>query len=101
MMTIRQTEEFKTWVRGLKDRIAQAVIQARIRRVSAGNFGDAKALGGGIHELRIDSGPGYRVYFTKRGREIVILLCGGSKRTQDGDIADAREIADRLELEEA
>jgi len=93
---VRETGEFKEWIRGLKDRIAQAVINARIRRVSAGNFGDVEPVGGNVSELRIDYGPGYRVYFTKRGREIVLLLCGGDKSSQSRDVKIARKIADSL-----
>jgi len=97
MIAIRETEEFKTWIRGLKDRIAQSIINARIRRVSAGNFGDVEPVGGDVSELRIDYGPGYRVYFTKRGRELVILLCGGDKSSQSRDVKTARQMADSLE----
>jgi len=80
----------------MKDRITQAIINARIRRVSAGNFGDVKSVGNSISELRIDYGPGYRVYFTKRKQEIIILLCGGDKSTQDRDIEAAKQIASDL-----
>jgi putative addiction module killer protein len=97
MITIRETEYFKMWIRGLKDRITQAIISARIRRISTGNFGDSKSVGSGIFELRIDYGPGFRVYFTKRGQEIVILLCGGNKSTQRRDIETAKQIAQNLE----
>jgi len=95
-MTILETENFKNWIRSLKDRIIQAVINARIRRISAGNFGDAKPVGGGVSELRIDYGPGYRVYFTQRKQEIVILLCGGDKSTQNKDIEAAKRMAGNL-----
>jgi putative addiction module killer protein len=97
MITIRETEQFKTWIRGLKDRVTQAIINARIRRISGGNFGDSKPVGDGVSELRIDYGPGFRVYFTQMGREIVILLCGGDKSTQSGDIEAAKQIAQNLE----
>ena len=80
----------------MKDRITQAIINARIRRVSAGNFGDVKPVGNSVSELRIDYGPGYRVYFTKRKQEIIILLCGGDKSTQDRDIEAAKQIASDL-----
>jgi putative addiction module killer protein len=96
MITVRETEQFKTWIRGLKDQVAQAIINARIRRISGGNFGDSKLVGGGVSELRIDYGPGFRVYFTKRGQEIVILLCGGDKSAQSGDIETAKQIAKNL-----
>jgi len=95
-MTVRETENFKNWIRSLKDRIAQAVINARIRRISAGNFGDVKPVGNNVSELRIDYGPGYRVYFTLRKREIIILLCGGDKSTQERDIAKAVKIEKEL-----
>ena len=68
----------------------------RLERVALGNFGDAKSVGGGVQELRVDYGPGYRVYFTRRGDVVVILLCGGDKRTQDADIKQARELAKEL-----
>ncbi|MDR3123228.1 MAG: type II toxin-antitoxin system RelE/ParE family toxin [Treponema sp.] len=97
MITIRETEQFKTWIRGLKDRVTQAIINARIRRISGGHFGDSKPVGGGVSELRVDYGPGFRVYFTQRGQEIIILLCGGDKSTQSGDIKAAKQIAQNLE----
>jgi len=95
-MTIEETENFKNWIRSLKDRIAQAIINARIRRISAGNFGDARSVGDNVSELRIDYGPGYRVYFTRREQKVVILLCGGDKSTQDRDIDVAKHIASSL-----
>ncbi len=97
MIQIRETENFKAWIRSLKDRVAQAIINARILRISAGNFGNCKSVGEGISELRIDYGPGFRVYFIRRGQEIVILLCGGDKSTQSGDIEAAKQIAKNLE----
>ena len=97
MITIRETDNFKKWIKGLKDKIAQSLITARIRRFSIGNYGDAKPVGDGVSELRINYGPGYRVYFTKRGREIVILLCGGAKTGQAKDISTAKRIANNLE----
>ena len=96
-MTIRETETFKNWIRNLKDKIAQAVIAARIRRISAGNYGDAKPVGNGVFELRIDYGPGFRVYFIRRGKEIVVLLCGGDKSTQSRDIENAKQLAVNVE----
>jgi putative addiction module killer protein len=68
MIVIRETEQFKIWIRSIKDRVTQAIIHARIRRISAGNFGDSKPVGAGVSELRIDYGPGFRVYFTRRGQ---------------------------------
>lgn len=97
MIEIRQTEAYRDWFAHLRDIRARARIDARIRRLSLGNPGDAKAVGGGVSELRIDYGPGYRVYFTRRGNVVVILLCGGDKQTQSRDIARARALADEVE----
>jgi len=80
---------FGEWLAGLKDARTQAKIVARIDRLSVGNFGDCKALGGGLFELRIDWGPGYRVYYALVGKACVLLLCGGDKRTQSSDIKRA------------
>jgi len=96
MVEIRQTSDFADWLRKLKDEAARARINVRLRRLSLGNAGDAKPVGAGVSELRIDYGPGYRVYFVKRGDILVILLCGGDKRTQDGDIAKAKAMAEGL-----
>jgi putative addiction module killer protein len=96
MPEIRQTETFARWLTGLRDRRARARIQARIDRLQIGNPGDVKAAGGGISEMRIDYGPGYRVYFVQRGTALVILLAGGDKSTQARDIAAARELARNL-----
>ncbi len=90
---IIQSETFERWLRGLKDRQARLRILVRIDRLAAGNPGDAKAVRDGISELRIDYGPGYRVYFIRRGPVVIVLLAGGDKRTQDSDIAHAIEIA--------
>ena len=76
----------------MRDRFAQTVIAARIERVASGNFGDVKGLGGGLSELRISYGPGYRVYFTIEGGEVIILLAGGDKASQQRDIAKARSL---------
>ena len=92
-MEIRQTELFARWLASLRDRRARMRITARIRRLSLGNFGDVKPVGGGISEMRVDYGPGYRVYFVQRGETLVILLAGGDKSTQGRDIARARELA--------
>ncbi len=77
----------------LKDREARRRIYARIRRMELGNFGDVKAVGGGVSELRIDYGPGFRVYLTRKGETIILLLCGGDKRTQARDIVRAKALA--------
>jgi putative addiction module killer protein len=93
VLEVFQSATYQKWFRKLRDSQAQARIDARIRRLSMGNAGDAKAVGGGVSELRIDYGPGYRVYFTQRRLRVVVLLCGGDKRTQAGDIERAIEIA--------
>jgi putative addiction module killer protein len=95
MIEVRQTNEFKTWLRRLNDQNAYARIVARIRRMEQGNPGDTKGVGAGVMEMRIDYGPGYRVYYTKRGNTIVILLCAGDKRTQTQDIKRAVDLANR------
>lgn len=97
MIEIRKTEIFTKWFEGLKDRQAKARIQARIDRVQMGNFGDVAPVGEGISELRIFYGPGYRVYFIKRGVAVVILLSGGDKSSQTSDIVRAKEIVKQLE----
>jgi putative addiction module killer protein len=83
---------FSRWLDALKDKRAVAIIRARLNRVRLGNFGDSKPVGGGVEELRIDFGPGYRVYFGRDGESVVILLCGGTKRTQSKDIATAQAL---------
>lgn len=93
MFTTIPTTRFTAWIKGLKDRRAAAKVAARIVRVEAGNFGDAKSVGGKVSELRIAYGPGYRVYFTIKGDAIVILLVGGDKATQARDITTAQEMA--------
>ena len=96
MIEVRQTEEYSEWFAKLWDKQVRARINARIRRLSLGNPGDVKPVGEGVSELRIDYGPGYRVYFLQRGREVVILLAGGDKRTQQKDIETALELARNL-----
>jgi putative addiction module killer protein len=93
---LRQTETFAAWFRGLRDRQAKARIQVRLDRLSLGNPGDATSVGGGVSELRIDWGPGYRVYFVRRGEAMVVLLAGGDKRTQARDIETALKLARSL-----
>ena len=95
MIEVRKTAEFVEWLKGLKDVRAVARIQVRIDRVELGNLGDAKFFDG-IGELRIDYGPGYRIYFVKRGNTIVILLCGGDKSSQDKDIKKAITMAKEI-----
>lgn len=96
VLEIRQTVTYAQWFERLRDRYAQARINARIRRLSLGNPGDVKPVGEGVSELRIDYGPGYRVYFVQRGDRLVVLLAGGDKRTQDRDIQTALELAHNL-----
>ena len=93
MIKIVTSLDFETWLRKLRDERARARIQARILRLSLGNAGDVKPVGSGISEMRIDYGPGYRVYFLKRGGALIILLCGGDKSTQSADIEEAKSIA--------
>ena len=96
MLTIRKTAEYADWFSGLRDLQAQARIQTRIRRLTLGNPGDVKPVGEGVSELRIDYGPGYRVYFIQQGTQIVVLLAGGDKRTQARDINMALDLARNL-----
>lgn len=95
MIEMRQTAEFSNWLRRLKDAQAAARIVARIRRMELGNPGDTRAVGKAVMEMRIDYGPGYRIYYVRHGDKIVILLCGGDKRTQQQDIRRAQELAER------
>lgn len=99
MKKVRRSSVYIKWLNKLRDDRAVAKIIERINRLADGNPGDAKPIGEGISELRIDYGPGYRVYFKDTGREIIILLCGGDKTSQQSDIAEARKIA-RLYKEE-
>ena len=96
MVEVRQTREFAGWLHRLRDANAVARIVARIRRMEMGNPGDAKSVGPGILEMRIDYGPGYRIYYVHRGAQIVTLLCGGDKRTQQQDIKRAKKLAEKL-----
>ena len=96
MIEIRKTEIFVKWLDGLNDIRARARILARIERLAAGNPGDVKPVGEGVSELRINYGPGYRVYFKKQGQKVVILLAGGDKHTQTKDIKTALRLAQNL-----
>jgi putative addiction module killer protein len=96
MIEVRQTEVYARWIAGLSDDRARARIEVRIYRLSLGNPGDIKPVGEGVSEMRIDYGPGYRVYLTQRGKALVILLCGGDKRTQNRDIAAAKAMVRQL-----
>lgn len=93
MIEFKQTETFRKWRQRLRDERARAMIASRLDRLAFGNAGDVKPVGAGISELRIDYGPGYRVYFTRRGQQIIILLCGGDKSTQAKDIQTAKRLA--------
>lgn len=96
MIEVRQTERFSAWLNRLKDANAVARIAARIRRMEMGNPGDSKSVGHNVREMRIDHGPGYRIYYVQRGAQIVILLCGGDKRTQRQDIEQAQRLAETV-----
>ncbi len=96
MLRVRQTNEFADWIGALADRRARGRIAARIVRIQSGNLGDCRSVGSGVSELRVDVGPGYRVYFTIRQRELVILLCGGDKGSQRRDIVMARRLAGEI-----
>ena len=93
MYIIQQTDTFASWLFHLKDLRGKAAIILRLRRLLAGNLGDVKSVGDGVTELRMDVGPGYRVYFTRRGKEIVLILAGGDKSSQARDIALAKKLA--------
>jgi putative addiction module killer protein len=93
MMEIRETQEFSNWLRALRDQRGKAKVLVRIDRLALGNPGDVEPVGEGVSELRIDFGPGYRVYFAKRGATLLLLLCGGDKKTQAKDIARAKRLA--------
>ena len=97
MPVIKKTDEFSEWLDGLKDAKARFRIAARILQAEDGNFGDVKALGDDVSEMRIDVGPGYRVYFTRRGKVGYLLLCGGDKSTQGQDIKRAKATVADLE----
>ena len=96
MPELRATDIFVKWLDGLRDRRARARIEARLDRLAVGNLGDIRPVGSGVSELRIDYGPGYRVYFTRKGATLIIVLAGGDKRTQAKDIARAVELAGEL-----
>lgn len=97
MIEVRQTTRFSTWLAGLRDERARARVLKRLDRAKKGNLGDVAPVGEGVSEMRIFYGPGYRVYFVQRGSELIVLLCGGDKSTQDADIEEARTLARELE----
>lgn len=94
---VEQTVAYSDWFHDLRDRRARARIAVRVDRLAGGHWGDAKPVGGGAIELRIDYGPGYRIYLTRRGGQLVLLLCGGDKSSQDRDIARAKAMVKELE----
>jgi putative addiction module killer protein len=96
MIEVRQTATFRAWLDGLKDNKARLRIDIRLQRLEKGNPGDVKPAGQGVSEMRIDYGPGYRLYFVQRGRTLVILLCGGDKSTQANDIKRAIQMAQEV-----
>lgn len=99
MFTVLQTEEFRDWLDALRDMRAQVRIAARIRMAEAGSLGDWKSVGGGVSEMRVDVGPGYRLYFTRRKEILIVMLAGGDKSTQSRDVRRARRLLAQLELE--
>jgi putative addiction module killer protein len=96
MFDVQTTEQFDQWLSDLTNRAARARITSRIDRLSRGNAGDVRAIGEGVSEMRIDTGPGYRVYYKKTGTTIIVILCGGDKSSQDKDIKKAKRIAPEL-----
>jgi putative addiction module killer protein len=99
MFTIQQTQEFQAWLDGLKDFRAQVRISARLRLAEAGSLGDWKSVGGEVSEMRVNCGPGYRLYFTRRGSILIVMLAGGDKSTQTRDIKRAQRIVKELEID--
>ena len=97
MIEVRQTTRFATWLAGLRDDRARARILKRLDRAGQGNLGDVAPVGGGVSEMRIFHGPGYRLYFVQRGRKLIVLLCGGDKSTQGADIEEAKAMAKEME----
>lgn len=93
MLEVRQTRTYSDWFGALRDRVAKVRIDIRIRRLSLGNPGDVKPVGEGISEMRVDYGPGYRIYFVQKGSEYVVLLAGGDKSSEDRDIRQAKALA--------
>jgi putative addiction module killer protein len=100
MFTVRLTQEFQDWLDALKDLRAQVRIVARLRMAEAGNLGDWKSVGGDVSEMRVDFGPGYRLYFTRRGGILIVMLAGGDKSSQARDIRRAQRILKQLEPEQ-
>jgi putative addiction module killer protein len=99
MYSLQLTSEFESWLNGLSDKKSQLRVVARLRQAEGGNLGDWKAVGGQVSEMRLHAGPGYRLYFTRKGNVLIIMLAGGSKSTQSRDIARAQRILLELEAE--
>jgi putative addiction module killer protein len=99
VLTVRLTPEFESWLDGLRDKKAQVRIAARLRHAEAGNLGDCKAVGGGVSEMRVHFGPGYRLYFAQKGSVLIVMLAGGDKSSQARDIRRAQHILKQLESE--
>ena len=96
-INVKESDVFKKWIKALKDKTTRTIINARIWRLSHGNKGDTETVGDGISELRINYGPGYRIYYTQVKEQLIILLCGGDKSSQSRDIKKAKKIASNLE----
>jgi putative addiction module killer protein len=96
MIEVRKTPEFDTWLAGLKDTIAKQRVSSRVRQLAFGLMGDIEPVGEGVSELRIHTGPGYRVYIVQRGQQLIVVLGGGDKRSQQRDIAKAKALAEGL-----
>lgn len=97
MIEVRETGTFSAWLEALRDKAAHRRIVQRVSRIEYGLLGDVKALGGGLSEIRVDHGPGYRLYFCRRGEAMLLLLCGGDKGSQTRDVARARKMMEALE----
>jgi putative addiction module killer protein len=98
LFTVLQTREFQRWLDALRDRRAQVRIAARLRLAEAGNLGDWKSVGGEVSEMKVNFGPGYRLYFARRGSILIVMLAGGDKSTQTKDIKRAQKVLKELEL---
>jgi putative addiction module killer protein len=99
LIQLRRTDVFNDWLANLRDRAARVKITTRLDRLEEGNPGNSRSVGGGIVEMKIDFGPGYRVYYVQKGQTLILLLCGGDKSTQDKDIEGAKALAARYEKE--
>ena len=101
MIEVRQSETFRAWHEGMRDIVARSIIARRIDRLAGGNMGDAKSVGGKVTELRVNYGPGYRIYLSRQGAILVVLLCGGDKSTQATDIKLAQSMAAKVTDDDA